>query len=77
MKKIVAIMLVAGLVGSAVLMTGCTKKEKTLAGIGIGAAAGAGIGAAAGRMDQAVWRSLRRRIRDEDRALGRRKTRSL
>ena len=35
------------LIGS-LLLTGCTKQEKTLAGAGIGAGVGAGIGAAAG-----------------------------
>ncbi|HBS47976.1 TPA: hypothetical protein DEO28_02840 [Candidatus Dependentiae bacterium] len=33
---------------SAVVFSGCTKKEKTVGGVLIGAAAGAGIGALAG-----------------------------
>ena len=48
MKRALMILLVVGLAGSALVMSSCTKKEKTVAGALIGAGAGAGIGAAAG-----------------------------
>jgi|SaaInl8_150m_RNA_FD_contig_21_103141_length_263_multi_4_in_0_out_0_1 hypothetical protein len=54
MKRILAILLVVGMFGSAMFMGGCSKKEKTVAGALIGAGAGAGIGSAAGGTEGAV-----------------------
>lgn len=54
MKRIAAIIIIVGLVGSACVMSSCSKEEKTVAGALIGAAAGAGIGAAAGDTGGAV-----------------------
>lgn len=54
MKRTTAILLLVTLVGSACVLTSCTKEEKTIAGVVIGAAAGAGIGAAAGNTEGAI-----------------------
>lgn len=54
MKRITAFLIITAIIGSAVVMSSCTKKEKTVAGALIGAAAGAGIGAAAGNTEGAI-----------------------
>lgn len=47
MNKIKAFLALT-LLSGAILLTGCTKEEKTVGGVILGGAAGAGIGAAAG-----------------------------
>ena len=47
-KKSISFLFFALALGSAILISGCTKEEKTVAGVVTGGAAGAGIGAAAG-----------------------------
>jgi hypothetical protein len=48
-KNLLKAVVLVGLVGSSlVVLGGCTKKEKTAGGIGIGGLAGAGVGAAVG-----------------------------
>lgn len=54
MKKIISALFVAVILSSALTFTGCTKKEKTIAGVAIGAGAGAAIGSAAGNTEGAV-----------------------
>jgi outer membrane lipoprotein SlyB len=54
MKRLAALLLILGLIGSACVLSSCTKKEKTIAGALIGAGAGVGIGAAAGNTEGAV-----------------------
>lgn len=48
MKTIAKILFVTVAFGAMASFSGCTKKEKTVAGVLIGAGAGAGIGAAVG-----------------------------
>jgi uncharacterized protein YcfJ len=54
MKRLGAVLLILGLIGSAVVLSSCTKEEKTIGGALIGAGAGAGIGAAVGNTEGAV-----------------------
>jgi len=54
MKKTTAALLIFTLIGSACVLTSCTKKEKTVAGALIGAGAGIGIGAALGNTEGAI-----------------------
>lgn len=54
MKRSTAILLVVALLGSACVLSSCSKKEKTVAGAVIGTAAGAGIGSAAGNTEGAI-----------------------
>jgi|SaaInlStandDraft_4_1057021.scaffolds.fasta_scaffold02935_7 hypothetical protein len=54
MKRMLVVVLVTGLLSSAVLMSGCTKKEKTVTGAVIGAGAGVGLGSATGGTGGAV-----------------------
>jgi len=54
MKKITTILLVVALLGSACVLSSCTKKEKTVAGVLLGAGIGAGIGGAVGNTEGAV-----------------------
>lgn len=54
MKRLGAILLIVGILGAACVVSGCSRKEKTVAGALIGAGAGAGIGAAAGDGGAAV-----------------------
>ena len=47
-KKSMSFLFFTLALGSTILITGCTKTEKTVAGVVLGAGVGAGIGAAAG-----------------------------
>ena len=48
MKRFGAILLVVGILGAACVVSGCTRKEKTVAGALIGGGIGIGVGSAAG-----------------------------
>ena len=48
MRRTISIIMCIGLLGAALTFSGCSKEEKTLAGVGIGAGTGALIGSAAG-----------------------------
>lgn len=54
MKKFAAILLVLGMLGSAMILSSCSKEERTVGGALIGAGLGAGIGAAAGNTEGAI-----------------------
>jgi uncharacterized membrane protein len=54
MKRSTAILLVVALLGSACVLSSCSRKEKTVAGVVLGGAVGAGIGSAAGGTGGAV-----------------------
>ena len=54
MKYLPGMLLVVALLGATVLVSGCSKKEKTVAGAVIGAGAGAGVGSLAGGTGGAV-----------------------
>lgn len=54
MKKSTAILLFIALIGSAVIFSSCSKKEKAIAGAVIGAGAGIGIGSAIGNTEGGV-----------------------
>jgi len=54
MKRTTAIFLIAALLGSACILSSCTKKEKTIVGAVAGTAVGAGVGSALGNTEGAV-----------------------
>ena len=54
MKYLFGVLLVVGMLGATVMMSSCTKKEKTVAGTVIGAGAGVGLGSAIGGTEGAV-----------------------
>jgi uncharacterized protein YcfJ len=54
MKRLATLLLILGILGSACILSSCTKKEKTVAGAVLGAGAGVGIGAAVGNTGGAV-----------------------
>ena len=54
MKRIMIALLAVGLITATIAFSGCSKKEKTVAGALIGVGAGAGIGSALGNTEGAI-----------------------
>jgi len=54
MKRSTAILLVVALLGSACVLSSCSRKEKTITGVVAGGAGGALIGSAAGGTEGAI-----------------------
>jgi len=54
MKRYLAILVMGVMMASAVMLSSCTKKEKTVGGALIGAGTGAAIGSAVGNTEGAI-----------------------